>query len=247
MTLKYRTEGFVFKKEAKLEADQTFSVFTKDFGRVELKARAVRKITSKLRSDIDIFYFSEIEFIQGKLGKTLTDANKIKRNAGVIDNLNKLKIAYQVACLLDYFIKGQEKDIATFNLLAEFFDNLQNNLLKINNHQLVYQYFFWNFLSLQGYCLQAQNCACCQKELDPYSIYFSSKEGGVICSACAEARKSEKYETVLKINSDVTKVLRLILNKDWDTILKVRIEPQSQKILESISENAIRTFCPAHC
>ena len=245
MTLKYRTSGFVFKKEDRAEFDQTFAVFTKDFGRLELKAKAIRKITSKLRANIDIFYLLEVEFIQGKNSKTLTDASSIKKFNNIIFNNQKLEVAYRVADILDSFLKGQEKDEETFNLLNEVFCNLTGDNLK--NNQLAFQYFFWNFISLQGYHLQTQNCACCQNKLNPYNIYFSGKEGGIVCGNCVKLKNSENSELSQKINSDVVKVLRLILKKDWQTISKLKIDLHSQKLLEDISQNAIHSFCPVHC
>ncbi|MGA2418106.1 MAG: DNA repair protein RecO [Candidatus Staskawiczbacteria bacterium] len=290
MTLKYRTNGFVFKKDERAESDQVFSVFTKDFGRLELKARAIRKITSKLRHDFDIFYLSEIEFIQGKNQKTLTDAVKIKKFDDVILDSQKLKAANQIADILDDFIKGQEKDEATFDLLNELFDNLTDRTLKIKNYCLAFQYFFWNFVSLQGYKLEVENCAICKSKLNQYSVYnfcpagqpvaspqasggnyinpailrrspevtsnlrkiaqesrsdgdfyFSAEDGGIICKNCLNQGLKQK------INSDVVKILRLIFEKDWQTISKLKIEPSSQKLLEDISQNAIHAFCPVHC
>ena len=74
MFLNYRTKGFIFKKEDRGEADQLFTIYTKDFGKLEILGKAIRKISSKLRSGAETFYLSEIEFIQGKTYKTLTDA-----------------------------------------------------------------------------------------------------------------------------------------------------------------------------
>ncbi len=252
MSLKYRTKGFVFKKEERGESDQTFAVFTKDFGRLELKAKAIRKITSKLRADIDIFYFSEIEFIQGKNNKTLTDAVKINKFDEIIKDYEKLKVTNQITYILDNFIKGQEKDEATFNLLEEILNKLSAGEQKgpygesacgrqIKNYQLAFQYFFWNFVSLQGYHLEVQNCACCQNKLNPYDVYFSAREGGIICKNCLAPSAKQR------INSDVVKALRLILKKDWQTISKLKIEQHSQKLLEDILQNAVHTFCPVHC
>ena len=112
----------------------------------------------------------------------------------------------------------------------------------MKDYRLAYQYFLWNFLSLQGYKSEANECAICHLKLNPYYIYFSSKEGGVVCKNC-----SVLDEDVKKINSDVAKILRLILKKDWHTVSKLKVGTSSQKLLEDISENTIRTFCPAHC
>ena len=73
MSLYCRTEGFIFKKEDRNDSDRVFSVFSKDFGRLEIFGKAIRKIDSKLKSAVEIFSFSEIEFVQGKNRKTLTD------------------------------------------------------------------------------------------------------------------------------------------------------------------------------
>ena len=242
MTLKYRTEGFIFKKDERGEADQSFSIFTKDFGRLELKAKAVRKITSKLRADIDIFYLSEVEFIQGKNSKTLTDAAKIKRFDNVISNAQKLRVACRVSDTLDSFVKGQEKDNEIFNLLLDFLSKLEVATVKINNQHLIYQYFFWNFISLQGYKIEVGNCAVCKSRLDQYDIYFSNKDGGVLCKKCAIPFRNAK-----RINSDIVKILRLIFIKDWRTISKLKIGSSSQKLLENICQDAIHYFCPVHC
>ena len=74
MTLRYKTEGFVFKKEDNLDSNRIFSIFTKDFGKVEVLGRGIRKINSKLKGGIGLFSLSDIEFVQGKIRKTLTDA-----------------------------------------------------------------------------------------------------------------------------------------------------------------------------
>lgn len=239
MAIKYRTKGFVFKKDEAAESDQFFTVFTQDFGRVGLKARAVRKTTSKLRADIDIFYLSEIEFIQGKNNKTLTDASKINKFENIISDPEKIKIAYLIANVLDDFLKGQEKDSGIFDLINEVFDNLTNSKLKSKNFQLAFQYFFWNFISLQGYHMQIQECARCKNKLNPNNVYFSCKDGGAICKDCAKPGASQK------INSDVVKILRLILKKNWQTISRLKVEPASQKILENISKTAAQSFCPS--
>lgn len=246
MSLKYRTRGFVFKKNERAESDQAFSVFTKDFGRLEITARAVRKITSKLRRDFDIFYLSEVEFIQGKNNKTLTDAVKIRKFDDTAKDFKSLKTICQIADVLDNFIKGQEKDETTFYLLEETLNNLSSDASKIKNHQLLFQYFFWNFISLQGYKLEVNNCAVCRAGLNPYNVYFSNKEGGVICGNCAKSKKTCS-EPCRRINSDTVKILRLIFSRDWNTISKLKVQPASQKLLESVYESAVMAFCPVHC
>ncbi|TSC75212.1 MAG: DNA repair protein RecO (recombination protein O) [Parcubacteria group bacterium Gr01-1014_30] len=146
------------KKTDRGESDQLLTVYTKDFGRLEILAKAVRKISSKLRSASELFYLSEIEFIQGKTLKTLTDAVLIDKFSAIRSDLKKLKVAYKVAEDFDNLIKGQEKDPKIWHLLSETFQRLNNQSLVISRLSLVYYYFFWNLASLLGYQPKIQDC-----------------------------------------------------------------------------------------
>ena len=232
MAVHYRTNAIIFKKEDRSETDRAFAVFTYDFGRLDVYAKAIRKINSKLRAGIDIFYLSEIEFIRGKNNKTLTDAEPIEKNNNILQDFEKIKIAYQITNVLDKFIKGQQEDKEIWNLLVDTFKKLNVRQSVANNQQLLYYYFLWNFFSVLGYHPEISKCAVCHGKLNPYNIYFSDKEGGIICKKCLEADKEAR-----KINSDVVKVLRLILIKDWKIISKLKIDLASQKMFETVTNS----------
>ncbi len=228
----YKTTGFVFKKEDRLESDRVFSVFTKDFGRVEVFGKAIRKITSKLRSGIEIFSLSEIEFIQGRNKKTLTDAVAIKKFNPLSCVPETLQVAYQIGQVLDRVIKGQELDPRIFDVIIDTFEKLHYYPVLVSNNQLIYYYFLWNFMLVLGYGPQLSQCAECGQKLNPYHLYFSNKDGGVICKNCSLVKKDGT-----KITSDVVKVLRLMLKKDWNTLLKLKMEFSSQNLLKKTSDN----------
>lgn len=232
MTLHYRTEGFTFRKENRLEADRVFSVFTKDFGRIEVFGRTIRKINSKLRPNIEIFSLSEIEFIQGKNKKTLTNTLFLERFKNISEVPEKLEIAFNIAYILDNFIKGEEKDEKILELIVDTFEKLNNHTLSTKNYSLVYYYFLWNFIFVLGYGPELSKCAVCQQKLNPYGLYFSNREGGVICKNCFILKKDG-----LKIKSDTVKVLRLILEREWDIFLRLKIETSWQNLLKEVSDN----------
>jgi len=231
MTEYYTTKGIVFKKEDRFEADRVFSVFTKDFGRVKVIGKAIRKITSKLRSGIEIFSFSEVEFIQGRNKKTLINAVLINKFNNIFLVPEKLEIAYKISDVLDDLIKGEEKDENIFNLLNDSFNKLDAYSSPINNYSLVYYYFFWNFISILGHAPELLQCVLCQQKLNPDSLYFSNNSGGVICKACCSNEKE-----AIEINSDAVKILRLILKKDWDILSRLKIEAKTKGLLQEVSE-----------
>jgi DNA repair protein RecO (recombination protein O) len=241
MVSQYKTQVFVYKKKDRGEADRTFTCFSEDFGKIDIYAKAIRKINSKLKSGIDIFYLSDIEFVQGKK-KTLIEAILINKFPEIIKTPEKFIIAKKIAKLLDNFIKGEQHDYEIFNLLKETFEKL-NNLLnyKPEKLQLIYLSFVWNFFAVLGYTPQLSNCAHCHNKLDEKKIYFSNKDGGTICQNCAKINKESKI-----VASEIIKILRIIIKNDWNMLLKLRIDIITQKELNNISKNYYLYLLASH-
>jgi len=250
----YRTQGFILKKTDRGEADRIFTIYTKDFGKLEILAKAERKIKSKLKGGLELFYLSEIEFIQGKTHKTLTDAILIENFPILRKNLERLPIAYRISEVLDNLIKGQEADEKTWNLLNETFQKLNNQQSTSNNQQLLYYYFLWNLLSILGYQPELYNCSLCQKKLLPEKLYLNLKEGGIICQSCfkklklVEEDKSSSSPLAAarvgkEIDSETVKILRIILEKNWPILSKLKIEAKYLKSLELFSKSYFSFIC----
>ena len=239
MAIHYRTQGFVLRKTDLREADQVFTIYTKDFGKLKILGKAVRKIKSKLRSGADLFYLSELEFIQGKAYKTLTDAIIINKFEKIRKDLEKLEIANQITEILDNLIDGEEPDQQIWDLLVEVVKKLENYSLLVTGYWLLYHYFLWNLLLILGYQTDLYNCVACQKKLSPSKLYFSPDQGGILCSDC-----SDRAEQKIEISPNVIKILRILLKKDWNTLLRLKIQDSEKKDLESISELNLRSLAP---
>lgn len=235
MAVHYRTQGFILKKEDVREADQVFVIYTKDFGKLKIVGKAIRKIKSKLRAGADLYYLSEIEFIQGKTYKTLTDAIVIEKFKNIRDNSEKLKIAYKIAEVADGLIRGQEKDEKIWDLLIEVFEKLNNYPLPTTNYSLVYYYFVWNLLSILGYQIDLYHCVKCQEKLSPTIMNFSSENNGIVCLRCSDDRIKDK----ILISAETIKIFRLFLGKNWRILSKLKIEQEQREKLEEVSQSYI--------
>ncbi|OGZ69377.1 MAG: DNA repair protein RecO [Candidatus Staskawiczbacteria bacterium RIFCSPHIGHO2_02_FULL_42_22] len=238
MTVHYKIRGFVFKKEDRLETDRIFSVFTEEFGRLEIFAKAIRKIASKLRGGMEMFSIADIEFIQGKYRKTLTDAVCTQKFTDLAVSPEKIEIAQKISSLLDIFIKGEQTDQKVWMLVTDFFEKLHGVSLQSSHWQLAYDYFFWNLVSVLGYAPELSLCIVCRKTLNPSDLYFSSNEGGTMCGSCALSRNNANLSFgAIKVSGDAVKILRLFLCQDWQTVVKLKAGLESLKTLEALSED----------
>lgn len=230
MFTRYRTQGIIFDKKDSGEADRIFTVFTKDYGKLDFLAKSERKITSKLRAGLEIFYLSEVEFVQGKAYKTLTDAILINNFKNLRKSLIRLKIAYGISEILKALIKHQEHDSKVWLLISESFEKLNNPKIKNFNLKIILYYFLWNFLLISGYELEIYNCVVCGEKIKPNNIFFSPKEGGLLCQGCAKNLKSAK-----EINPNVVKIIRILIKRDWFTLGKLKIDKEHLNQLSEVS------------
>lgn len=232
MALQQKARGFIFKKEDRLEADRMLTFYTDNLGRVEVLAKGIRKIDAKLRGGAEVFSISDIEFIQGRNQKTLTDAVKVKNFKNIMESPEKTKFSHKILRALDLFIKGQESDKKIWELLVDVFEKVNDVDFSRKNYNLINCYFIWNFMDVLGYSPHLSVCASCGQKLNPYNLYFSNKDGGVVCKNCAAQEKNSG-----KINSDIVKIIRIFLGKDWQTIMKLKVDSASTALLKKISDD----------
>ena len=234
MFIRHRSQGIVLKKVNRREADQLFTVYTKDFGKIKVLGRGIRKISSKLKSGMEPFYLSEVEFIQGKSGKTLTDVFLIDSFRDLRKDLKRLNIAYRISELLDNLIYGEEPEKKVWILLSNTLRRLDNRDFKIKNPKIIYYHFLWNLFSVLGYRPELYQCSSCGEKLKLGKLYFNEGDGGVICSRCFSKKKLGK-----EIDSDAVKILRVVLDGSEKIISKLSVEERHFKLLEEISKKYI--------
>jgi len=235
MFLHYRTQGLIIKREDRGEADRIFNVYTKDFGKIEVLGKGIRKIASKLKSGMEPFYLSEIEFVQGRAYKTLTDAISLERFLNIRRNLKKLAVVFKVAEILDYFLK-EEKDERLWKFLIDWFYRV-NSSLNVSKIWLFYYFFLWNFFSILGYTPELYSCVICQKKLKEEKNFFLIEEGGVSCKNCALKLKSKR-----EISPETIKILRIILRGDLAILQKIKFNNSIKKELKEVSDEYLIYF-----
>ncbi len=229
----FRTQGFFLEERERGEDSRIFDVFTKDFGKIKIFGKAIRKIKSKLRAGTEIFSFSEIEFIQGKVYKTLTDAVLIDKFKNLKIENNKFQIASKISKDINNLVHGEEKDDKIWKLLKETLQELNTNF-KIDDWYLkiIYYYFYWSLISILGYKPELYYCHICHKKLDKRNTYLFSKENGIICKTCFQKIDKVNKELYSNINTNTIKVLRIILRKDWGTLQHLKIKQEDKDNLD---------------
>jgi DNA repair protein RecO (recombination protein O) len=229
MFIHSRTKGFFLEEKEYGPDSRIFTIFTKSFGKIKIFGKAIRKIKSKLRAGTEIFSFSEIEFIQGKIHKTLTDVVLLNKFKNIKTDSNRFQIASKISKDINDLVQEGEKDSKIWQLLKETFQRLDNW-----DSEIIYHYFFWNLISILGYKPELYYCHICSQKLSKENIYLFSKEDGIICKSCFGKIDKTNKELYLNISINTIKILRIILKKEWGTLRYLKIKQEDKNNLNSL-------------
>jgi DNA repair protein RecO len=116
---RYSTEAIVLGRVNYGEADRILTLFTKDYGKVRVVAKGIRKIKSRKRGHLEVFS-------QLRLGVTrvhdmglLTEAELIEGHSELKKDLRKVSVAYYLVEIITKLTQIEEKHELLYYFLAE--------------------------------------------------------------------------------------------------------------------------------
>ncbi len=214
MFIHHRAEGVILRARATRDADEILTIFTREFGRIDVVGRSIRKGSSKLRMNTSLFSHIEVGFIQGKSYNTLTDALLVSEFKDTKKDLGKLSLFYRIAEITLALVYGQEQDENIFSLLLESFKKINESSFCKNKLKLFYCFYSFNLLYFLGYKMYIEKCAFCSKLIDS-GCYFNAQEGGVVCRECFKKSLSGIYiEDIQSLKCFFEKDTTAVFNQD---------------------------------
>jgi len=139
----YKAEGIIIKKADLGESDRLFNVYTREFGKLQLKAKSVRKSESKLKGYLDIFNYARFLIVKSKTIDIITDVESMDCFLNMRADLALIQRAFYIANLCDKLIAGQEQDEELWNFILESFQQLNQGIIASD--------FEENLLEILGY------------------------------------------------------------------------------------------------
>jgi DNA repair protein RecO (recombination protein O) len=116
-------------------------------GKINVQAKGVKKVESKLRPHIEPISYSQLILVEGKNSLILKDAILIDQFLNIKKDLEKIKIAKELADLIDEAIAGQEGDENIWKLVLSAFKHLDGD----NNMSGLVKHFQKKLIQLLGY------------------------------------------------------------------------------------------------
>jgi|GEM_PF-2207042 len=216
-----QTDAFVLTSEPVGETDRRYSLLTKDFGKIEAVAKAVRKNTAKLAGHLEPVNFAWVGLIESKSGFLLgkqawqitqaLEKESFRALRARSAHPESFRAALAGAAILDEFLTGLLPDDAVFSLWVQFLTGLERHTaaqpLRLNPDFFLAEFVLKLVFAL-GLFSKPDHCAKCGAQLGKSSAYF--RDNHFLCEKCAVSQ--EDFE---KIYPKTLGVLTVLLGAMW--------------------------------
>jgi hypothetical protein len=123
----FKIEGIIIRRRNYKDADRMLTVFTKESGKIQIKAAGVRRITSRRSSHIELLNHSILNLYKGNGIPILTEAQTVQDFSSIKNNLIKVGYAYHLCELIDGLCPEDQENEKVFFLL-------RNTLIQLSQY-----------------------------------------------------------------------------------------------------------------
>jgi len=233
----YCTKTIILGRTDFREYDSRTIVYSLDRGKLDLVARGVKKIKSKLAAHLEPFNLAEIMVVRGRKFDYIGAAASQNCFPRLKGDLDKLAAAGKAVSLFNKLVKAEEADKEVFSLLKDFLENLDGRELKINS-DLWSAFFTLKLMAQLGYRPELYNCVICNNKITPGENLFDLSQGGLIGKECLDKKGNE----ALTISDNGIKLLRAVVDSKFSQLNSLKADTR----LEVEIKNIISSFYQYH-
>jgi len=222
-------KGIVLKASEYKDADKMLTLLTLEEGKISVKARGVKKSTSKLKPYCQSFCFADFELAESHGMYILTGVNHIDSFFDLTTDYEKFSYGYAVLEILDKVCVESQTYVPLFIDSLKCLKALSYSTL---DPRLVLSKFIINLLSYEGFNLNLNKCSHCKLDFAG-GIYLDYMAGELLCPAC---KTFDSFE----IDKSVFATMKILSNNDYDNLNTIKI---SKNILDKTLDALTKDLC----
>jgi len=227
----YQTQAIIVRQTKLGEVDKIVTIYTPEFGKLKAVAKGACRPGSKLGGNVEPLTYSLLMLARGRTLDIITQSQTIDGFLVLKNDLWHTSCGLYILELIDSFTVENNGNRPLFDLLL---DTLQR-LCQADNSETVLRYFELHLLDYLGYRPQLHRCVSCNAPIKPVVNFFSSSQGGILCSHCSQQEPDSRPLSV-----DALKILRLWQSCDYATAKRVKVKSELRSELEQMMPGYIK-------
>ncbi len=207
-----KTLGLILKKQAIGETDRIITIFSPDFGKKRVIARAVRRPLSKLAGHLDTFMLSSLILTDEEDLPKITSAVLAEPFEKLRSSLELMGQAFAVSRVVERVILEDVNQRSLFNLTLDALARINSN----QNWSANWLFFLSQLANQLGLGISDFSCRACQKPIIT-NAFFDPADRRFICVNCSRGLEP------IQINKNSVKLLQLLRRKSFVMIRTISI------------------------
>jgi DNA repair protein RecO (recombination protein O) len=210
----YKTEAIILRQRRFGDADRILTLYTPTRGKIDLKARGVRKTSSRTSGHLQPLSHCMVQIAQGHSIDVITGVETIESFRPIREDLDRLGYALYIAELTDRMTPEHAPAYPIYKDLLDVLTRLSTELEVWS----ATRFFEMRLLNHAGFRPELAVCVACGAALPAIQNYFAPVTGGAVCAACAGSQHAPQ---TLSLNA--LKLMRLLLRGPFTEAARVRI------------------------
>lgn len=120
----FKAEGIILKRKNVGEADRIVTVFTKEYGKMRVIAKGIRKVSSRRAPHLEVFTRVRMVVHSGKTFESVSEVEPIEVYEHMRGDLSRVSMAYYLCELIDSLLPEKQEQRDVFTLLTQALDDL---------------------------------------------------------------------------------------------------------------------------
>lgn len=244
MSTTFRTHGIVLAMRDLFEHDRVYSVLTSEHGKLELRARGSRKISSKLAAHLEPFAVCDLMVVRGRYGDLVAGVERLQSFRQIRLDPEKSLLALQTLHLIDLGTRPQAHDPVLFAELNRWLNFLEQ-VPALSGERLAFlsASFTLKLLSILGFRPELLRCLQCEQIIAPTSYLWHGLKGGVVCRDCT-AREPGQWFAARPIADNTLKLARFASAEHFERLLDIRLPGPIASEFHDLVESLIVAHFP---
>ncbi len=235
--MEFRYSAITLKKREVGETDRLYVLYTREAGKVQVKAAGVRKSEAKLAGQLETLSYGSVMVVRGRGSGKIAGALSENTFYFLRQELEVLQRVVQVVNSMERLVDWEEKDPVLFDLLLQYL-SLGDELVREEKKEkffLLSEAFLIQLYAHLGYRIETNVCSVSGEKLESGGKhFFSPSAGGVIAE-----RQSASGNRAFPMSENAIKLIRLILGNKLESIPRIDAE---EKVLREVRQASNHFF-----
>lgn len=228
----FKSEGIVLRETEYNEADKLLTVLTKDYGRLTLKARGVRRSKSPIKSACQLLAYSEFTWQDYRGKAIITEAETVEQFRELRDDIELLSLGSYFAQAAELLSQEDAPDPALLSLLL----NSLFALGRLRKPQLLVKAAFeLRAACLAGFLPDLSACAVCGST-QPDRLNVSH---GVL--QCADCRTDALDGIRVPVSAGTLAAMRYLVQCEDKKLFSFSLGEDTLRELSNVTETYLVT------